>query len=72
MDVGSSLTDKDIAGLDKLAVSALDAKPFCFRVAAVFCRAYAFLMCHFSCTSSKIQINVRKNYALIAVISSLV
>ena len=43
MDVGTTLTDQDVAGQNVLTVGALDAQTLGLGVTAVFSRTYAFL-----------------------------
>ena len=45
MDVGSALSDKDIACENELTVASLDAESLGFRITAVLGRSAALLMC---------------------------
>src|SRR5699024_6541114 len=49
MEVGATLTDDDLAGVDRLATEALDAEALCVRVATVLGRGNALLGCHEFC-----------------------
>ena len=51
MDLGSALSDKDIAGENKLTVGSLGAKTLRLTVAAVLGRTHTFFMCHLGYTS---------------------
>ncbi len=59
MDMGTALTDKDVAREDILTVAALYAKALCFGITAVLCRTDALFMRkelhadtqHLKCTS---------------------
>ena len=46
MNMGTALTNKDVAGEYELAVAALNAQALCSGIATIFSRAYAFFMCH--------------------------
>jgi hypothetical protein len=51
VDLGSALSDKDVAGEDKLAVGSLGTKTLGLAVAAVLGRTHTFFMCHLGYTS---------------------
>jgi hypothetical protein len=46
VEVGSTLTNDDLAGLDNLTTEALYTKTLCVRVATVLGRACTFFVCH--------------------------
>ena len=65
VDLGSALSDKDVAGQDKLPIGSLGTKTLRLAVAAVLGRTHTFFMCHLGYTSIS-HYQLRKNYALMA------
>ena len=60
MDLGSALSDKDVAGQNELTVGPLRTKTLRLAVAAVTGAAHAFFMCHLNHTSNSQIVRIKR------------